>query len=288
MKSFKLIVSFGLILAACETPSIQKEERCEYCPQMIPIGADAYEMGEWKDRGYGRVEGPRHTVTFNDTFFVAAYEVTLGEFARFVREAGHVSKGLCNIYTEERSWHIEPSRSWQTPGFKQEPDHPVVCISWEDTQAYIAWLNDRTGNTYRLISEAEWEYLAVHGDLTENGVVTHNVANMGREECCGGKVSGSDRWMYTSPVGSFPADKFGTFDVRGNVWEWQADCYEPTYEAAPEDGDARVNCQTEGEHVIRGGGYADNEEYMHPQFRLPGNTQQGYFTVGFRLAQDAE
>ena len=101
-------------------------------------------------------------------------------------------------------------------------------------------------------------------------------------------MEGRDQWMETAPVASFPADRFGIHDMRGNVWEWQADCHQETYDGAPLDGSARTTCTTLGKHVIRGGSYGDAGDYLSPRYRLPGPKSQGYFTVGFRVAQDVD
>lgn len=274
-------------LVACAGQSAPS--RCAECVETREIPAQSYFMGEYIDYGYGRVDGPRHEVHFAQPFRLAVHEVTVAEFRRFVEATGHVSEGLCNVYTETTTWHINPARNWADPGFEQRDDHPVVCVSWQDTQAYINWLNAQTGRAYRLPSEAEWEFVVLHGGIGagQNGALTHAEGNMGKEECCGGAIRGADRWHYTAPVGSFAPDRFGLHDVRGNVWEWQADCYAPDYTDAPDDGSPRRTCQDNTQRAVRGGSYGDSGIHQLPRFRLPGVKGQGYFTVGFRLAEDA-
>ncbi len=251
----------------------------------VPSGR--FEMGKTIDYGYGEMDGPTHTVTLSRPFAVAKHEVTLGEFRAFTIASGYTSAGKCNVYREgRRGWFIDPERNWESPGFPQEESHPVVCVSWEDTQVYIKWLNDTKHGHYRLPSEAEWEYLASDGALGGAQGVTHDVANIGKEICCGGETGSKDVFVYTAPVGSFPADKFGLHDVRGNVWEWQADCYHKNYDSAPVDGGSRQSCPIPGFRVVRGGSYGDAARFLNERFRLSGTETQGYFTVGFRLAQD--
>ncbi|MEM8985326.1 MAG: formylglycine-generating enzyme family protein [Pseudomonadota bacterium] len=289
MQQAALYVSLAAFVAASSTQAdVQGAGVCELCPDMVVIPAGSFEMGEWVNRGYGDVEGPKHTVTFSAPFQMAVAEVSVGEFRRFADDTGHVSEGLCNIYTDTTSWHIARGRNWNDPGFLQDENHPVLCISWADAQAYIAWLNAETGRSYRLPSEAEWEYVASTGGIgsAQGGAITHNNANIGKEECCGGETGGADQWVRTSPIKSFPPDKYGLFDVRGNVWEWQADCYHENYFGAPANGAARISCEKSTEHVVRGGSYGDASDYMSVRFRLPGRTAEGYFTVGFRLAHD--
>lgn len=277
------IVSGLLLLSAVtEVNAGDAASQCRDCPGMAVVPAGTFEMGKTVNYGYGEMDGPTHTVTIEHPFAVASREVTLGEFRAFTRETGYVSKGKCNVYKEGTNWFIDPERHWADPGFAQAEDHPVVCVSWRDTQAYIDWLNGKTGKQYRLPSEAEWEYIATTADI---GTVTHDIANIGKVECCGGETGGKDVWIQTAPVGSFPADKFGLHDIRGNVWEWQDDCYNVDYRDAPVTGAARRTCPTPGYHVVRGGSYGDAGHFLSERFRLRGPEDEGYFTVGFRVAQ---
>lgn len=258
-------------------------------PEMANVPAGTFQMGKTVNYGYGEMDGPTHPVRIVSPFEVAVHEVTLGEFRAFVRQTGYVSKGKCNVYKKDTKWFIDPERNWADPGFPQAEDHPVVCVSWRDTHAYIDWLNGKTGRRYRLPSEAEWEYVAATADIgneRNGGAITHDIANIGKVVCCGGEVGGKDTWIYTAPVGSFAADKYGLRDIRGNVWEWQEDCYNVDYQDAPTDGSARESCPTGGRRVVRGGSYGDSGDmYLSARFRLPGPEDQGYFTVGFRLAR---
>ncbi len=284
-----LLASLGLAACSAE-PAVEGRPgvagKCRDCLEMIVIPGGSFEMGETIDYGYGPMDGPRHGVTV-PAFALAKNEVTRAEYGRFIAATGYKPKRKCNIYKADAKWFIDANRSWDAPGFDQKGDEPVVCISWDDTQAYIDWLNEKTGKTYRLPSEAEWEYVAALGGLGASGGITHDEANIGKEQCCGGRASGKDRWIYPAPVGSFPADRFGLHDIRGNVWEWQADCYHNDYEGAPVDGSPRTeSCGSPDHRAVRGGSYGDAAEYMQPTSRLPGPRGEGYFTVGFRLASD--
>src|SRR5262249_31110005 len=113
--------------------------------------------------------------------------------------------------------------SWRHLGFAQDDRHPVVCVTWNDAQDYVHWLTDRTRHLYRLPTEAEWEYAARAGTTTAfpwgaNG--DHEHANYGADACCSGQAAGRDQWINTSPVGAFPANAFGLFDMNGNVLQW--------------------------------------------------------------------
>jgi formylglycine-generating enzyme required for sulfatase activity len=280
-----------LLTAGCATlshNSAKAPPACADCPEMAVIEGGSFTMGATVDRGYGQIDGPAHLVRV-PAFDLAKREVTLGAFRAFVRDTGYVSRGKCNVYENASTWFIHPDRNWAAPGFAQGENEPVVCVSWRDAQAYIDWLNRRTGRIYRLPSEAEWEYAATRADLGDTATggpgVTHDLANIGKVDCCGGETGGRDVWIGTAPVGSFPADRLGVHDLRGNVWEWQADCYHQDYGGAPTDGSARRDCPTPGYHAVRGGSYGDAGEFLEPRFRLRGPEDQAYFTVGFRLAR---
>jgi sulfatase modifying factor 1 len=265
---------------------------CAQCPTtMVTVPAGAYQMGRNIDYGYGDMDGPTHTVRLARPFALSRNEVTLAEYRAFIRETRYAPERKCNVYKQDAKWYIDPKRSWDDPGFAQADDHPVVCVSWRDAQAYIRWLNGKAGRQYRLPSEAEWEYVAALadlGDLRAGGGVTHENANIGKPECCGGATGGRDVWTYTAPVGSFAADRFGLNDIRGNVWEWQSDCYEQDYREAPLDGRARQSCAASGYRVVRGASYGDGGEYLSERLRLRGTEDHGYFTVGFRLAESLD
>jgi hypothetical protein len=143
-----------------------------------------------------------------------------------------------------------------------------VGVSWDDAREYVAWLSRMTGHKYRLLTEAEWEYGArgvtsadaPHLPYPWGEKASHQHANFGTDLCCQGKVEGNDTWLNTAPVGQFPANDFGLFDMHGNVWEWVEDCYNNSYEGAPTDGSAWLtgDCNS---RVVRGGAWYDEKEF---------------------------
>jgi formylglycine-generating enzyme required for sulfatase activity len=285
------VAAILLLLVLAPPAGARSDDACPQCPETAQVPTGSFQMGKTVDRGYGEIDGPTHAVRLERPFALAVHEVTRGEFRAFVQDTGYVSERKCNVYAEGTRWFIDPRRNWADPGFPQADDHPVVCVSWRDAQAYAAWVNRKTCRHYRLPSEAEYEYVAATGGLADSaagGEVTHEIANIGKRDCCGGEAGGRDVWLQTAPVGSFPADGYGLRDIRGNVWEWQADCYSADYRGAPADGSARESCQEPGFRVVRGGSYGDAGEYLDARFRLRGPEDQGYFTVGFRLAQPAD
>ena len=138
---------------------------CGHCPAMVAVPAGRFTMGSpSSEEGRYDDEGPQHRVTFDSPFAVGVHEVTRGEFGRFVSATGR-SIGDCWIW-EDDEWNKDSGLSWRSPGFSQSDSHPVVCVSWDDAKAYASWLSRETGEEYRLLSEAEWEYVARAGTTT--------------------------------------------------------------------------------------------------------------------------
>ena len=134
---------------------------------MIVVPAGNFVMGTDREG-----EGPAHRVTIAKPFALGVYDVTRDEYARFVHATGRAAAKGCNVVDTGARWITDPSKDWRHPGFQQTGRDPVVCVSWEDAQAYIAWLNDKVrltgsvGAPYRLPSEGEWEYAARAGSTT--------------------------------------------------------------------------------------------------------------------------
>ena len=139
---------------------------CPACPQMVVVPAGSYRMGSPPDEeGRDDSEGPMHRVTISKPIAVGRYEVTRGEYSRFLEETGYAEGGAC-LTIEEGEIKEDSGRGWRNPGYAQSDGHPVVCVSWEDAQAYARWLSRKTGKRYRLLSESEWEYAARAGTST--------------------------------------------------------------------------------------------------------------------------
>ena len=242
------------------------------CPWMVAIEPGSYRRGsnDGKDD-----EVPISTVTIRYPFAVGEYEVTVAQFRGFVRDTNRSIGNDCYV-RRIRSWTEVNGADWGNPGFTQTDTHPVVCITWDDALAYAEWVGQRTGQPYRLLSEAEWEYLAIKSENRVSG--KSGWANCAR---CG------SRWgrKGTSPVGSFPADVVGLHDIFGNVWEWVQDCYEREYSKAPRDGRAwdHAGC---ARRVLRGGSWYTEGRYLRAALRNRSNPDNRHSTVGFRVARD--
>ena len=157
----------------------------------------------------------------------------------------------------------------------------------DDAQAYTAWLSRKTGKRYRLLSEAEWEYAARAGTTTANwwgNVESHEHSNYGKDDCCAGLATGRDQWVTTSPVGSFPANAFGLYDMLGNVWQWTGDCQNANYNGAPANGSAWGSGDC-GQRVLRGGSWTDGPRYLRSSDRVWNNSSDRDSNDGFRVAR---
>ena len=263
---------------------------CADCPEMVVVPAGTFMMGSpASEAGRDDDEGPLHGVTISQPFAVGVYEVTRGEFGRFVGATGYSTGDRCwtfeNGRVDERS-----GRDWRNPGYKQGEREPVVCVSWEHAQTYVRWLSEETGQRYRLLSEAEWEYLAQGGTSTarywgESEAGQCRYAN-GADAGTGLEwaVSCHDGYARTAPVGSYEANAFGLHDLLGNVWEWTQDCWNASYEGVPSDGRAWESgeCRV---RVLRGGSWYSKPVFLRSADRLryaAGNRSGGH---GFRLAR---
>jgi formylglycine-generating enzyme required for sulfatase activity len=269
------------------------------CPEMTVIPAGSFVMGtDRRDVEPDGREGPPHTVTFGRPFALGIYDVTRGEYAAFVRSTGKATIKGCNVLDPMGRWITDPDKDWRNPGFHQTGRDPVVCVDWEDAQAYIAWLNCKVRpngsaqGPYRLPSEAEWEYAARAGSTTSyywGDVPSHDLANYGIEHCfpCGAAKEGRDRWYFTSPVGSFPPNAFGLYDALGNVWQWTADCMHYGFTGAPSDGLAWTTDANDACHnrVLRGGSWLDSSPVLVVFVRNPWAPTDRNYANGFRVAR---
>ena len=245
------------------------------CPEMVVIPAGSFEMGSPEnEEGREDDEGPQHEVTIPRAFAVGTHEVTVGEYAAFAVDTGYEGETGCWRWTGGE-WQESQEISWRNPGYSQTGWHPVACVSWEDARAYARWLSRKTGEEYRLLSEAEWEYAARAGSRTRYSFgdrITPNDANYDRNI------------RKTQPVGSYEANWFGLYDMHGNVWERVQDCQNGSYRGAPSNGDAweRGNCSR---RVLRGGSWLFNPRYLRSANRGWDGSGIRRNDVGFRVAR---
>lgn len=226
--------------------------------EMITIPAGTFRMGS----GESSDEQPVHTVTIAKPFALGKHEVTFDAWDAYAKATGR----------------SEPSDEGWGRGKR-----PVINVSWDDATAYAAWLSQQTGKTYRLPTEAEWEYAARAGSTTKYSWGDEVGVNKANCDGCGSQWDNKQ----TAPVGSFYANAFGLHDMHGNVYEWVQDCYRISYEGAPAHGSARERCDS-SYRVLRGGAWSFNPSLMRSAFRFGDAASSAFGGLGFRLAQDLE
>ncbi len=267
-------------------PAGRTFRECDACPEMIVVPAGSFTMGSpASEESRDDSEGPVHRVTIGAPFAVGKYEVTRGEFSRFVEATGHSTGYSCNTY-EGDEWKDRPGRGWRNPGYRQDERHPVACVSWDDAQAYVGWLSKKTGKPYRLLSEAEWEYAARAGTMSPfhfGPTISTDLANYNGTH----PYSSGRKGVYrkkTVPAGSFPANGFGLHDVHGNVYEWVEDCWNGSYRGASSDGSAWASgdCSV---RVLRGGSWFNVPRNLRSAKRIRSGTGYRDVSVGFRIAR---
>ncbi len=263
---------------------------CADCPEMVVIPPGSFRMGDQNGVGFD-TERPVHDVRIDYRFAVGKYEVTRGQFADFVRETGHSVSDGCYVFSR-KAMRVEPGRGWRDPGYSQTDDHPVACVNWQDAKAYVSWLSGKTGQEYRLLSEAEWEYVARAGSQTKYGF-----GNAESELCAHGNAADRSTGLdwrnkscsdgvgkSTAPVGRYAANGFGLYDMIGNVWEWTEDCATDTYQGAPTDGGAWTSGSC-NRRAVRGGSWMSDPRLLRSAYR--GRVVHHYRlgANGFRVAR---
>ncbi len=223
--------------------------------KMVLIPAGEFQMGS--NNGLDR-EKPIHTVDL-DAFYIDMYEVTNAQYGKYMDATGY-----------------KAPQYWDDPNFN-EPDQPVVGVSWVDANAYARWAGKR------LPTEAEWEKSA-RGGLDAREYTWGDDADQIADYANGSEIGGFDRWEYTAPVGSFFPNGYGLYDMSGNVWEWCADWYDHNYYAiSPRSNPKGPNSGSE--RILRGGGCYDNASYFRSAYRFYYNPSGMGDPVGFRCAK---
>ena len=278
---------------------------------------------------------PRHSVRLTKPFRISATEVTVGQFAAFVQSTGYRTTAETNGRGALAFFPNEPKAldqfaystecTWRAPSFTQTDNHPVVCVSWKDAIAFCRWLSAKEGKTYRLPTEAEWEYAArsgsttiyVSGDSADTVYAYGNVADATLEAAHPGMTlrqriaklgkDQGDGFVYTSPVASLKANQRGLFDTHGNVWEWCSDKYHPRYYSELTGKTAMHNDPSTLDMIVdpkgpkdtlhhrygdwrstRGGAWCTGPITSRTAERSYGEASDAFCYTGFRVAQDVE
>ena len=274
-------------------------------PEMVLVEAGRFMMGSPEDEeGRFEREGPQREITIVRPFAIARCETTVGEFRRFVEETGYETEAEsgegCYTWNDDFSGGVQRQElNWRNPGFSQTDDHPVVCISWNDAVAYAGWLSRRTGVTYRLPTEAEWEYAARAGTDTSRfwgtdadvGCEFANAADQAFEQQFPDWpyeiMNCDDGAVFTAPAGSYRRNSLGLSDMLGNAWEWVQDCYTEDLTAVPENGSSYNGTDSAvcADRVVRGGGWFDRPAWVRSAGRDRNRARDADIDTGFRLAR---
>ncbi len=274
-------------------------------PEMVVIPVGSFLMGSPDDeRGRGNNEGPQFRVRFDRGFAVAVAETTVSEFRVFVEAVGHRTEAervrRSTIYDERTgSMRERAGINWRhdETGRIAPDSYPVTHVSWSDAAAYVRWLAEATGQNYRLMSEAEFEYVLRAGSRSRypwgDGPPPTPVANV---STAGDRSPSGRRWSNAfpgssdghfgiAPTRSYAANPLGVHDLIGNVSEWVEDCWHGSYLRAPSDGRAWVNPGC-GQRVVRGGSWASSPDQVRSAYRLRVGSAETSPRVGFRVARD--
>jgi formylglycine-generating enzyme required for sulfatase activity len=340
------IIRVSLIAAVlgAAAPSVAEEVTNSIGMKLRLLDAGRYERGERdtspnfnKDHSEFNTAGdesPPHPVVLTRPFYLGTTEVTVAQFRQFVEGAGYRTSAETNPRgavgwdprpPENRPRYAATFRDgdefdWKRPGFEQGDDHPVVGVSWADAMAFCAWLSKKEDVTYRLPTEAEWEYAARAGKQTHfwfgdkyRGVIQlhANIGNVELEKAFPDRVRRQwlvdverdppDQHIFTAPVGSYEASPWGLFDLYGNVWEWCADRYLDTaYTEFDRDGYQQIrrraidplNDKRWGDagdwRVIRGGSWFNSPVQCRAGVRGYFEASEAACYIGFRVARDTE
>jgi formylglycine-generating enzyme required for sulfatase activity len=273
-------------------PILRKEDWILIPPRAVEQPWE-FQMGSPDDDTEAlRTQRPQHPVRIKRPFKMGRYEVTFEEYDRFAYATGR----------------RPPSDAGFGAGLSDEKRRrlPVINVSYEDAVAYAKWLSEQTGEEFRLPSEAEWEYAAragtrtrrFWGDAPSQACEHANVLDKRNEEKLRARYAISwephdceDSYADIAPVGQFKPNRWGLYDMLGNVYEWLQDCWHKNYEGAPKDGSRAWEAENDGNcalRVFRGGSWYDDPRGVRSAYRYRLGPDFRNFNLGFRLAQDLD
>jgi formylglycine-generating enzyme required for sulfatase activity len=229
---------------------------CPECAEMVVVPAGEFSMGSTETV----YERPEHKVKIANPIAIGRREVTFDEWDQCVAAGG------CKHRPDDHGWG--------------RGNRPVIDVSWDDAQTFVAWLSQKTGKKYRLPSEAEWEYAARAG--TSSPFWWGRTAGSGNANC---EDCSTAPARQTTPGGAFRPNGFGLYDVAGNAAEWVEDCWNDNYRGAPLDGSAWTKGQCR-QRVLRGGSFAGKASLIRSAARFRYDQDVRYYGNGFRVARD--
>lgn len=246
---------------------------CTVCPAMVFVPAGTFHMGAApQEPGARSYEQPGLRVFLSKAFAVSRTEITRKDFSYFIEETKYAPSSACSA-SGHRRWDI----NWLNPGYHQTEDHPVVCVSYKDAKAYTAWLSKKSGKSYRLLSEAEWEYSARAGTKTAfwNGPkLSKSQANFAN--ATEGSLS----------VGSNGTNPYGLADMHGNVWELTEDCWTADMNMISTKGSPTNLLGDCSRRVMRGGAWDSPSNLVRSASRAVAGEAAASNTIGIRVARD--
>jgi formylglycine-generating enzyme required for sulfatase activity len=248
-------------------------------------------------------EKPEHLVSITKPFYIGQHEVTVGQFRQFVEAAGYRTTAETGGHGGEHfangasSYGNRPDLNWKNPGMKQEDNSPVTQVSWVDADAFCKWLSEKEEKKYRLPTEAEWEYACGAGSTWPwpFGTAPQPLAYMGNVADLSVAAlspdfpiyaTWSDGFPFTAPVGSYLPNAAGLYDMHGNVAEWCADWYDPTYYGYSPRNDPQ-GATSGAKRVQRGAAFASHFNDSRTAKRDSGPPDQTQSLVGFRVVMES-
>jgi formylglycine-generating enzyme required for sulfatase activity len=308
MRRLLFLTSLLVILTSCsstETPDGARE--CADCPEMVLVPEGTAVVGVSATDHMGNPdEMPQRIFVIPEPFAVSKYEITRDQYEAFVRATGRAVEGNClTDRVRHGDWEIDAGTTFRDPGFPQSGDHPVACVSWDDTKAYVAWLNKQTRGGYRLLTEVEWEYVARGGapedasypwgsDAAEgcrfaNGFDQTAMAAYAGIDTSGFKVFDplpcSDGWLNTAPIGSLAPNRFGVYDMIGNVSEWIEDCHSASHDALSSSGAPPAVAGACSQRIAKGGSWGTLAHNLRIAERFPYEPAHRDDSIGIRVAK---
>jgi len=256
----------------------ERKNKAVSSPDMIWLPGGTFTMGSPEGFGEDR-EHPAHEVTLSH-YAVGQHPVTVGEFRRFVAATGYRTEAEegdgAYVYDKKGDWNQKEDASWLNPYLSQDDTHPVVCISWNDAHAYCRWLSDQTGQTYGLLTEAQWEHACRAGsdaaysfgdDAEKLGAYAWYIDNAGDG---------------TRPVGEKRPNGWHLYDMHGNIWEWCSDWYGDYPGEVEQDPNGP---ESGSNRVVRGGSWYYDADYCRSAYRYGLEPSDRRGILGFRLSR---
>jgi formylglycine-generating enzyme len=307
-----ILIALGIATSGPAKAPGKARKDCANCPEMAAIPPGSFIMGITAEReiafGMPKAQAgksePLTSVTFAKSFMMAKYPVTVAQFRAFVDETGYKPPESCTTQRRNDGHFVYETAlgfSWRSPGYGQGDDHPVVCVSAEDAEAYAAWLSKKTGKNYALPNEAQYEYAARAGTTTAffwadqrdaTACVYSNQPDWDQGKALGNVPMGpdyrfqcNDGYAWTSPVTAFKPNPWGLHDMQGNIWEWTADCWNVDLKGQPADGSTRTTGDCDA-RSSRGGSYGNAAFSSYVAIRAPRHGSFVGHSWGFRVVRN--